>query len=299
MPMKNFLRSFLLKMPLVGDVRAIRHELAVQRQQLQTLQTTLQTASATVLNDFQLESHPRYGDRKRLLRYAAQVTSQNGEDGMINEIFRRIQHTNRIFVEVGMGDGSENNTAFLLTQGWRGFWIDGNKDFLRNIEQRTDLAGGCLRGMSTFVTKENITPIFSQLNIPAEFDLLSIDIDQNTYHVWEALHGFRPRVVIVEYNSSVPPDIDWKVNYAPDRVWDGTNNFGGSLKAFEILGRKLKYSLVGCDFIGANAFFVRDDIVADNFAQPFTAENHYEPPRYSLLHRRGHRACILDRVGDA
>jgi hypothetical protein len=227
------------------------------------------------------------------------VCSQSGEDGIIHEIFRRIHPTKRLFVEVGVGDGSENNTAFLLSQGWRGFWIDGNDAFLKNIEKRPDLRGGCLRGLSTFVTKENVGSIFSKLEIPTEFDFLSLDIDQNTFYIWEALDRFRPRVVVVEYNASIPPDIEWKVNYAPDRTWDGTHNFGASLKAFENLGRKLGYSLVGCDILGANVFFVRDDLVADHFAMPFTAENHYEPPRYSLVYRHGHPASILDRAGDA
>jgi hypothetical protein len=40
------------------------------------------------------------------------------------------------------------------------------------------------------------------------------------------------------------------------------------------------YSLVGCGLTGVNAFFVRDDCVGARFLAPFTAEQHYEPPRY-------------------
>jgi hypothetical protein len=145
------------------------------------------------------------------------------------------------------------------------------------------------------VDKENIAEHLEKLGVPREIDLLSLDIDQNTYHVWEALHEFSPRVVVVEYNAAVPPDIEWKVHYVPDRRWDGTQNFGASLKAFEVLGNRLGYRLVGCDFNGVNAFFVRSDLVADSFAAPFTAENHYEPPRYSCIHRTAHPPGILDR----
>jgi hypothetical protein len=147
----------------------------------------------------------------------------------------------------------------------------------------------------SFITRENIASLFDGIGVPAEFDLLSIDIDQNTYYAWDGLSNYRPRVVVVEYNSSLPPDVDWKVRYDPGRTWDGTNNFGASLKAFELLGRDYGYSLVGCDFIGVNAFFVRDDLVGDSFAEPFTAANHYEPPRYHLLHRRCHPFQILDK----
>jgi hypothetical protein len=138
--------------------------------------------------------------------------------------------------------------------------------------------------------------LFEGLGVPRYFDLLSLDIDQNTFYIWEALHEFKPRVVVVEYNASIPPDIDWKVQYVAKGAWDGTHNFGASLKAFEKLGTQLGYSLVGCDFLGVNAFFVRDDLVADKFAGPFTAENHYEPPRFQCYsHRQGHPRAIMDR----
>ena len=246
--------------------------------------------------DLELLHNPRYKGPRRLQRHAYQVNSQNGEDGVIQEIFRRIGISSRVFAEVGVGDGTQNNTAFLLSQGWKGFWIDASDAFLRTISGRKDLIPDCLISCVSFVDKENIAGIFSRLGVPRDFDLMSLDIDQNTFYIWEALGKFKPRVVVVEYNASIPPDIDWKVQYVANRVWDGTQNFGASLKAFEKLGRQLGYSLVGCDFNGVNAFFVRDDLIADKFADPFTAENHYEPPRYVYdAQPRGYAGAILDR----
>ena len=63
------------------------------------------TAEAIRLLDIELERHPRYSDPRRLQRYAFQVCSQNGEDGIICEIFRRLGTTDRVFAEVGIGDG--------------------------------------------------------------------------------------------------------------------------------------------------------------------------------------------------
>jgi len=252
--------------------------------------------NAIRLLDFELERHPRYGDPKRLLRHAFQVNSQNGEDGMIHEIFRRIGTQGLVFVEIGVGDGRECNTAFLLSQGWTGYWIDGDDAFVATIKGRPDLSGGCIKHSVAHVTRENIAPLFDELEVPKEFDLLSVDIDQNTYYIWEGLTEFRPRVVVVEYNAAVPPDVDWKVHYDSNRSWDGSQNFGASLRAFETLGAQLGYKLVGCNFTGVNAFFVRSDLVADLFAAPLTSVNHYEPPRYHFTLRRSHRSAILDRV---
>jgi hypothetical protein len=144
-----------------------------------------------------------------------------------------------------------------------------------------------------FVSPGSIRELIRGMGVPDEIDLFSLDIDQDTYHIWAALDDFRPRVVVVEYNGALPPTTVWINPYEPGRVWDFTQAFGASLKAFEILGRKFGYSLVGCDVIGINAFFVRNDLVRDLFAAPFTAENHYEPPRYYLCYRWAHKSSFF------
>lgn len=261
---------------------ALRHEIG-----------TLRALHRTQLLEFEAARHPRYGDPRRLLRYGHQVLSQGGVDGILHEIFRRVGETDRTFVEIGVGDGTENNTAFLLARGWSGFWIDSSAAFRRTLA-RHGVGSERLRGEVAFVRRETIGPLLAGLGVPAEFDLLSIDVDQNTYYVWEGLKEYRPRVVAIEYNAAIPADVDWKVAYDGDRVWDGSRNFGASLKALENLGRERGYALVGCDIAGTDAFFVRDDLVGDRFLAPFTAENHHEPARYHLLSGWGHRRDLLD-----
>lgn len=285
---KTMILNFYRSLPVIRELNEIQSRLKI-------FQNRITAHQAVELFDFKIRNHPRYGDPRRLLSSQFQVCSQNGEDGIIHEIFRRIGTTNKIFAEVGVGTGHENNSAFLLSQGWTGFWIDGEDRFLTSLKNRGDLQNECLKYKIAFAKKENISVLFEHLGVPNEFDLLSLDIDQNTYYIWEGLHVFRPRVVVVEYNSAIPPSIDWKAHYCPNRIWNGSQNFGASLKAFENLGRRLGYSLVGCDFVGANAFFIRDDLIANKFLEPFDSENHYEPPRYSLCHRRSHPSEIIDR----
>lgn len=227
---------------------------------------------------------PKYEDPKRLSRYEATVSSQSGEDGILAETFRRIGTTNKVFAEFGCGDGSENNTGYLLNCGWSGLWIEGDRgaaeraarDFARPI------GDGRLKLYREFVTAENIAGLFLRAGLPAEPDLLSIDIDGNDYWIWEALYACRARVVVMEYNAIFPPGIDWVMDYDAEARWDGSSHFGASLSAFERLGNKKGYSLVGCNLAGVNAFFVRQDLVSNRFTEPFTTQNHYEPPRYFL-----------------
>lgn len=234
----------------------------------------------------------KYEDPKKLNRYEHKVFSQSGEDGILAEIFKRIGVTNRIFAECSPGDGLENNTLYLLTLGWKGCWVECDPIKVNAIMQRMRprIAEGSLFVQQQMVTAENIESLFTVASLPQEFDLLSIDIDGNDYWVWENIQRFSPRVVLIEYNATFPASCDWVMEHNPEAAWDGTINFGASLRALERLGRSKGYALVGCSLSGANAFFVREDLTGGRFLEPFTPENHYEPPRYYLASRRaGHR----------
>jgi hypothetical protein len=224
-------------------------------------------------------------DRKRLLSYGFKAYSQNDEDGIIQEIFRRIGWTARTFIEFGVGTGAENNTLYLLFSGWRGLWIEADAD--RVSVARTGLShyvqAGQLSVACEFVVPDNVNSIIDTMEMNGGVDLLSIDIDGNDYWVWKDIAVVKPRVVVIEYNATFRPPVSVVIEYNKDYRWDGTNYFGASLKALEALGRDKGYTLVGCCLAGVNAFFVREDLVQERFCAPFTAENHYEPPRYSLF----------------
>lgn len=237
-----------------------------------------------------LFNNPRYQAPDKLNRFEFQAFSQFGEDGIIEEIFRRIGTLNKYFVEFGVETGKETNTTYLLYQDWQGLWIDGSAENIQTIHQdfSKTVAKGNLTAIESFITAENIEEIFKKGNVPAEFDLLSIDIDRNDYHVWKAITHYQPRVVIIEYNSIFRPGCHFVVDYDANAMWDGTSNTSSSLEALYQLGLSKGYKLVASNFTGVNAFFVREDLVKDKFTGPFTAENHFEAPKYFLYNTPGH-----------
>ena len=241
-----------------------------------------------------IEATPRYQDPRRLLSSGYKVFSQNQEDGMIAEVFRRIGTTSRRFIEFGVETGLECNSAFLLMEGWSGAWIEGSPECA--AKARANFAGYPVEVENSYITVENADALISRLS-GGELDLLSIDIDTNDYWIWEAIKTVKPRLVVIEYNASFPPHVRKTVAHNPDMYWDGSNFSGASLGALEVLGRSKGYALVGCSLAGANAFFVRDDLVGEHFCAPFTAENHYEPPRYFLHGASGHRPGMGPWVG--
>lgn len=212
--------------------------------------------------------------------YEKKFYSQNGEDGIIEELFRRIGTTNKLFVEFGVEDGLECNCAALaLFQNWTGLMIEGDE------EKYGRLCGNYraypkVKTMHQFITRENIVPIFKASLVPLQFDCLSIDIDGNDYWVWQALYQYKPRLVVIEYNALFPPPQKWVVQYNPYLSWNGTSYFGASLTSLYELGLKLGYALIGTDQMGVNAFFLRKDQVIKSGFPPLTPAEAYHPPAY-------------------
>lgn len=193
-----------------------------------------------------------------------QVTSQQGEDGVIQAILNEIGITNRKAVEFGALDGLTDNTFQLKMMSFDVFQINGEAR-TQNVHE-------------AWLTAENCNDVFVELRIPKEFDVLSIDIDFNDYYVWKALE-YRPRLLIMEYNASIPPTEARVVKYEPTHTWDGTNYFGASLLALDNLCKKKGYSLVYCESQGVNAFWVRDDCMTENLRH-LTVEEAYQTPKY-------------------
>lgn len=267
------LRDFTRKLRGGADAAIRSEELLKRIHQAQIMATVAET--------------PRFKDPLRLLASGYKVFSQNQEDGMIAEVFRRIGTMSRRFIEFGIQDGLECNSTFLLMQGWSGTWIEGSKNDAGKA--RASFAPYPVEVLNQYVTPDNADALITEIAQDQELDFLSIDTDTLDYWIWRAIKTVRPRLVVIEYNATWPPFVRKTVANDANMVWDGTSFMGASLGALEALGREKRYSLVGCSLAGVNAFFVRDDLVGDKFCAPFTAENHYEPPRYDLSGPFGHR----------
>jgi len=229
-----------------------------------------------------LRNLPRNQEHGRLIPYGWKVYSQNDEDGIINEIFKRIGTNSKKFLEFGVENGLEcNSTYLLMVKGWTGTWLEASTKHVTSINSsfKKQIDSGRLQIVESFIDRDNINDLIVKTN-SEDIDLLSIDIDGNDYWVWQKITKANPRVVIVEYNAIMPADVEWSTTYKANHTYDGSLYHSASLKSFETLGNKMGYKLVGCNINGCNAFFVREDLIEDKFAPPYTSENHYEPFRH-------------------
>ena len=219
----------------------------------------------------------RYGGGPDLTAHELRVFSQNGEDGVLAEILRRIGTGGRTFAEFGIQDGSEGTTVFLAqVMGWSGVYLEADAETYAALERRFS-ANPRVRTVHAAVEPDNVETLFVQTGVPEEPDVVSIDVDGNDYWIWRALTRFRPRVVVIEYNGDLDPASSQVMPYTPGFQWDHSSGYGASLGALEALGAEKGYTLVHTELAGVNAFFVRTDVAADlpsGEAVPRRSANH-------------------------
>ena len=81
-------------------------------------QSIVQSTLSRELRDLRGELAQRMPQNPAAAGY--KVYSQGDEDGIIDAIFRVVGEGSRVFVELGCGNGLENNTHYLLLRGWTG-----------------------------------------------------------------------------------------------------------------------------------------------------------------------------------
>lgn len=196
--------------------------------------------------------------------YEFKVTSQTGEDGIIQYLINKVPIKNKIFVEFGVENYTEASTRFLLqNDNWSGLIIDGSKEHMDSVINSELGWKYALKAVASFITKDNINDIIKNAGIEGEIGILSVDIDGNDYWVLESIDCVNPQILIVEYNSMFGPRAKITVPY--DENFVRTNKhysnlyYGASISAITDLANKKGYSLVGSNKFGNNLFFVRQD----------------------------------------
>jgi len=188
-----------------------------------------------------------------LLDFKANVFSQAGEDGVLAKILATLPKRDAWCVEFGAWDGEHLSNVCNLTRnaGYSGVLIECDPERFAALQQK--YAGNAklitLNRMVGYEGPDRLDAILGGTPIPKDFDLLSIDIDGNDYHVWEALTAYRPKVVCIEFNPTIPTEVDF-VQPPDPRL-----NQGASVSALARLAQSKGYELVSV--LEFNALFVR------------------------------------------
>jgi len=190
---------------------------------------------------------------RKLIVCRRNIYSQNGEDGVTAEVLERLNISSGWFCEFGAWDGKYgSNTYALLKQGWHGVMIEGDAKKFLALQRTAKNYPDTLLIQQAYVSFDggdsSLDNLLAKTPIPADFDVLSIDIDSYDFHVWNSLNCYRPKLVIIEIDSSTPPGE--KYVYEGHRL----TSFSAMLE----LGISKNYTLV-CHT--GNLFFVANEYV--------------------------------------
>lgn len=177
-----------------------------------------------------------------LLNHAENVFSQFGEDGVIQAALSILPSRDYHCVEFGAWDGLHlSNTANLIrSHNFSGVFIEADatkvKELLRNYKSFSKVT--CIEKMVGWTSESGLDSILENTDVPADFDLLSIDIDGNDFFVWQAVEKYRPKLVIIEFNQTIPTE----VRYLQPK--EQNTNIGASIASLVELANSKNYELI-------------------------------------------------------
>ncbi|MCH9621431.1 MAG: hypothetical protein S4CHLAM20_08510 [Chlamydiia bacterium] len=197
--------------------------------------------------------------KSSLLHYRWNRCSQFGEDGIIDEIFRRMRIQNGLFVEFGAMDGIKfSNTYGLCCKGWKGLYIESDKKYEQALQKRF-----CKRKKINYVIefikwKENqkgrfLDDILDEFLPGREIDFMSIDIDGGDYFIWKSLKA-RPKVLCIECGFGYHPLFEKPVS---EEAILSHPSVGQPMSLFIKEGYKQGYIPIAYNFV--NLFLIRKD----------------------------------------
>jgi hypothetical protein len=189
---------------------------------------------------------------QKLADFGANVYSQNGEDGILAKIFSLIGTTTKVSVEFGAWDGFYySNTASLWAkQDWEGVLIELDAGrFKELVENTRKYKCRCIHAKVEGTGANTLENILRRESVNSGIDLLSIDIDGDDYYVFQSLSALKPRVVVCEYNPTIPPLMEL--------VAEPGNYFGCSPMSLTKLAEEKGYKLAAVTL--CNCIFVRQE----------------------------------------
>jgi len=187
-----------------------------------------------------------------LNKFAKDITSQYGEDGIIEKVLEVIGDNNKWCVEFGVWDGKHYSNTFNLIKNkdYSAVLIEGDarkfRDLLKTYEGNRKVIP--INVFVGFEKEDGLDALLKTTGIPIDFDLLSIDIDGNDYHVWEAVQCYRPKIAVIEHNPTIPSVVEFV------QARDMRISQGSSLLSIDKLAKLKGYELVATT--RTNAIFV-------------------------------------------
>jgi len=228
------------------------------------------------------------------------VYSQFGEDRVIEEVLATLggrTSLDKWACEFGAWDGLHlSNTANLIVNsGYSAVLIEADAIKFQELKKNMQpYPAECVNAFVDLEGANTLDNLLSATSIPIDFDLLSIDIDGADYWIFESLQKYRPKVVVLEFNPTIPKEVEF-INPR-----DISRNQGSSIKSLAKLAHSKNYKVVGITI--CNIVLVKEEygdaftekiVTLDSLPDPahitriwqtFDGQIHTEPDFHLLWH---------------
>jgi hypothetical protein len=193
-------------------------------------------------NDFNFEIHKK------------KVFSQWGEDGIIEEILKRLKDvSDKQCCEFGAWDGKflSNTYNLIANHNYEAILIEADIKLFNllniNFPEKKIIK---INKFVNFTGENTLDNILEKTHFNKDFDFLSIDIDGCDYYIFESLSKFTPKFICIEFNPSIAKEI----NFVQEKNMQIKQ--GSSAKSIIDLGLKKNYFPIAST--NCNLFFIHN-----------------------------------------
>jgi hypothetical protein len=145
--------------------------------------------------------------------FAGNVTSHAGEDGIVEKALSLLPDLDHWCVEFGAWDGKYSSNTFNLVdrRGYSDVLIESDREKYRELcssyphkDQAT-----MINAYVGWSATDGLDHLLRRHPVPRNFDFLSVDVDGNDYHIWDATKEFNPKLVLIEYNFTIANAVEF------------------------------------------------------------------------------------------
>jgi len=209
------------------------------------------------------ENQNNIQDGKYYNKFRNNVFSQNGEDGILEQIIKELDIIPKYLCEVGADDGIlfSNTKNIMLNYNAKCIMIESSPEKFKVLKNKNnDENSICINALVSDKKQSinNLDSILSKLNIPWDFDLLSIDIDGKDHDIWNSCENFKPKIVVIEVSGVVDPNFNGNLKEYTNSAYSNFEGYMYSfIKSVELFNKKGYSAVCHC----GNLIYVRDDLI--------------------------------------
>ena len=147
-----------------------------------------------------------------IFHYKKSNQSENGEDGIINYIFDKLNIKIGVYLDIGGKDGIYNSNTFMLfKKNWKGYYIESDlyifKDLVENFKKFENKIS-IIKEDFDFSDTNLLDNILDKSNMSKNLDFINIRHNNLEYELFTSLNKYRSKVICIYIDPLIDPFLE-------------------------------------------------------------------------------------------